>query len=66
MRSDLLQLAPGSHDLSQDENKLTVKYKAKQIHKSTLKIVLDEQSCHFSEEIFVILCICSYHLPYLR
>jgi hypothetical protein len=46
MCSSLLQLAPGSHDLSQAEKIITI-IKAEQIHKMTLKIVLDEQSHHF-------------------
>ena len=44
--SSLLHLAPKSHDLSHAEKRITV-VKAEQIRKITLKIVLDEQSCHF-------------------
>ena len=43
---NLLHLAPKSHDLSQGEKRITV-MKAEQIKKITLKIVFDEQSCHF-------------------
>ena len=49
MCSSLLQLAPGLRDSSQAEKRITAMYlcKAEQIHKMKLKIVLDEQSCHF-------------------
>ena len=43
MCTSLLQLAPGSRDLSQAEKIITI-YKAEQIHKIRVKIVLDEQS----------------------
>ena len=43
MCSSSLELAPGSRDLSQAEKRITIE----QIKKITLKIVLDEQSCHF-------------------
>ena len=46
MCTNLLPLAPGSLDLSQAKKRIIV-CKAEQIHKLTLKIVLDEQSCHF-------------------
>ena len=41
--TSLLQVALESRELSQAEKFC----KAEQIHKMTLKIVLDEQSCHF-------------------
>ena len=48
MCSSLLQLAPGSRDLSQTEKRINVlTCKAEQIRKMTLKIVLDNQSCRF-------------------
>ena len=46
MCSSLLQLAPGSRDLYQAE-KRQLFCKDEKIHKMTLKIVLDEKSCHF-------------------
>ena len=46
MCSSLLQLNVGSRDLSQVRIKGML-CQAEQIKKITLKIVLDEQSCHF-------------------
>ena len=45
MCSSLLQLAPRTRDLSQAE-KIIIAEQIKKKH-VTLKIVLDEQSCHF-------------------
>ena len=57
MCSSLLHLAPGSRDLSQAVNKISV---TKQIHKIALKIVRDEKCCmSFLMKIVVILWICS-------
>ena len=50
MCSTLLQLSPRSRDLSQAEKKTIVMLcKAEQIHKMTLKIILDEQNSHFEK-----------------
>ena len=46
MSSSLLQLSSGSRDLSQAEKIITVKCKAEQIRKMTLKLVLNYKS-HF-------------------
>ena len=52
MCSSVLQLAPGSCDLSQDEKKIAV-HKAEQIHKMTTQMVLvGEENCHGCTKFF--------------
>ena len=46
MCSSLDEFAPGSRDLSPAKKRITIIY-AEQIKNITLKVFLDEQSCHF-------------------